>query len=128
MEYLVIMGFLTFVLIVILGLAFYYSGGIKDRIKVIQVDNFGEKIISTSESVFYHGKPSKATISIFIPEGVSEITIADDSLFVTVQLHKGVEKKAFTSEVPLQGSLTLYTGVRKIEVVAEEDAVIIGDA
>ncbi len=125
-EYLIIIGFVTFILISILGVAFYYSGGIKDKIRVVQLNNFANKIISTSESVYYYGRPSKATISVYLPENVREITISENNLFITSQTSSGLEKTSFTSKVPIEGTLSINSGIKKIEIVAEEDKATIG--
>jgi len=126
-EYLIIMGFLTFVIIGILSVAFFYSNGIKDRIKVSQMNNFANKIISTSESVFYAGYPSKATINCYLPEGVKEVYIppTNDTLIISIELSSGLTRTAFSSNVPISGSLTTNHGLKKIEIKAEEDKVVI---
>ena len=64
------MGFLTFVLISVVSIAVIYSSGTNDKIKVIQVNNFANKVLSTAESVFFYGQPSKASVSVYLPDGV----------------------------------------------------------
>ncbi|MFA5174470.1 MAG: hypothetical protein WC438_04790 [Candidatus Pacearchaeota archaeon] len=119
-EYIIIMGFVTIVIIGLLGIAFVYSGSIKDRLKMTQINNFGNKIISTAESVFYYGEPSKATISVYLPENVEQIEISENTLFITYQGSSGIDKIAFSSEVPIEGTLNSISGVKKIEIIAEE--------
>lgn len=126
-EYIIIVGFVTFVLIGILGFAYFYSGNIKDRIKIIQLNNFGNKIISTAESVFYYGNPSKATISVYLPEGVTEIDISENSLFIASYTSTGLQKSSFSSKVPIEGSISASSGIKKIEVIAEESRVSINN-
>ncbi len=129
-EYLIIMGFLTFVIIGVLGIAFFYGNSIKDRIKITQMNNFANKIISTSESVFYAGHPSKATITAYLPENVNEIIIDTDAsgesyLFISIQISSGTTKTAFSSNVPISGDLTASQGLKKIEIKAGVDEVTI---
>lgn len=126
-EYLIIIGFVTFFIISMVGIAFFYSNTIKDRIKVTQINNFANKIISSSESVFYAGKPSKATIFVYLPDNVKKIEIAGDLIF-EFQTSSGTNKVAFSSKVPLSGTLTTSPGLKKIQMEAEEDYVIISKA
>jgi uncharacterized protein (UPF0333 family) len=124
-EYLILAGFVTFILIGMLAVAFMYSNTIKDRIRLIQIENFANKVISTSESVFYSGSPSKATISIYLPEGVNQIEILENNLIVTAETSNGLTKTAFPSKVPISGNLNSAQGIKNIKVIAEQDRAVI---
>ena len=120
-EYLLMVGFITFIILGILGIAFFYSASIKDRIKIIQMNNFANKIISTSESIFYAGEPSKTTISAYLPEGVESIQInsAEDLIIISLQSNSGTSTTAFSSNVDISGSLAISSGLKRIEIKAE---------
>lgn len=124
-EYLIIMGFITFVIVAVLGLAVYYSGNIRDRIITNQLNNCANKIVSTAESVFYLGEPSKSTITCYLPDGVKNVTIFSDSVYFEIQTSSGVNKIYFDSNVPLEGEFVFTEGVRKIELRAASDRVIV---
>jgi len=124
-EYVIIVGFTTFILIGVLSLALIYSGTIKDRIKLVQVNNFANKILSTSESVFYYGEPSKATVSVVLPKGVINITILGNTLYIETQTSSGIEKNGFVSNVPITGDITTSPGIKKLVFTAEETSVSI---
>ncbi|MEM4703375.1 MAG: hypothetical protein QXP53_02740 [Candidatus Pacearchaeota archaeon] len=72
-EFALLIGFITFLLIAIIGIAYYYSGTAKTQIKVNAVDKAGKKIADTADSICYLGPPSKATIQLTIPEGVDSV-------------------------------------------------------
>lgn len=131
MEFLILMGFLTLVIIVIVGMGFYYSSTIKDRIKLSQSSNFANKIASTTETVFYAGEPSRATISAHLPEGVSSIQIIENSIVITQNLETGINIKAYHSNVPIaqnsSATLTTLPGIKNIVVVANETHAIISE-
>lgn len=127
-EYLIIVGFVTFVVMAILGIAFYYSGTMKGKIKENQITDFANKIISTSESVYYSGAPSKATISCYLPDNVKSITIGEYDLIIEFSTSSGVNKIAFSSRVPISGTLTTSQGLKKIQIEAQSDRVIISQA
>ena len=129
MELLILMGFLTFVIIGILGIGYVYSNTINDRIKSNQINGFATKIASTSETVFYSGEPSKATISAHLPKNVQDIEIIDDTIVITYRLATGQNKIAFPSDVPIienpSARLTATSGIKNIVIVANQTHAII---
>ncbi len=132
MEFLILMGFLTFVIIGILGVGYFYSNTISDRIKANQVNNFAIKIISTSETVFYAGEPSRSTVSAHLPENVQDIEIIDNAIIITYNLATGENKAAFPSNVPIienpSALMTSNSGIKKITVVANQTHAIISQS
>jgi len=121
-EFLILMGFLTFVIIGILAVGYSYSGTISDNIRSNQINNFANKIISTSETVFYAGEPSKATISVNIPDNVQDVEIVDNSVVVTYRLTSGENKVSFSSNVPiienLSAEISSGSGLKNLIVIA----------
>lgn len=124
-EYLVIMGFVTVILILILSISIFYSSSVEDQIKVTQMNNYANKIISSAESVFYSGKPSKATITAYLPKDIKEIEIVDNSLVISIQTSSGLNKRVFESNVPISGSLTISRGLKTIKIEAQETEAVI---
>jgi len=128
LEYLIIVGFVSFVIIGILGIALIYSGSVKDRIKLTQLENFANKVVTGAESVFYSGEPSKITISAYLPENVEEITISDYSLIFSIQTNSGVTRVMYTSKVPVTGIISTNSGLKRIQITAEETRAVITQA
>ncbi|MCH7568388.1 MAG: hypothetical protein IIA87_03120 [Nanoarchaeota archaeon] len=126
-EYLIVVGFVTFLIVGILGVAFFYASGIRDEIKINQLNNFANKIISSSESVFYAGSPSKVTINAYLPAGVKVIEITSSELIFDIEISSGLNRISFSSNVPLddtQGSsLSVSEGLKRIEIAAQLDRV-----
>jgi len=134
-EYMIIVGFITFIIVAVMGVALFYSGSIRDRIRLTQVTNCANKIISTAESVFYAGKPSRATITCYLPDNVVDIEVdeSEQSLIISIQTYSGVSVTAFTSNVPISGAVqsetsTKIAGVKKIKIEAEDDRAFISPA
>ena len=129
MEFLILMGFLTFVIIGILAIGYFYSGTTNDRIKSSQISSFTNKIISTSETVFYAGEPSKATISARLPEGIQDIEIINNTIVVTYYLTTGQNKISFSSNVPiaedLTGEVSSSSGIKNFIIVANSTHAVI---
>lgn len=130
MEYLIIMGFITFIIIGIMGLAMVYTGSVKDRIKTNQITSFADKIISTSEAVFYKGSPSKATIETYLPENINEISIQENSLVINISTSTGINILSFKSNVPIQltGSINPNQGIKNIIIQANENTITISQS
>jgi|SRR3989344_1197778 len=124
-EYLIIVGFITFVVISVLGLAYVYVAQVKDTIKINQIENFANKIISSSESIFYAGEPSTVTITGYIPSGVTNIQVNGKEIIFTVQTRSGTNVMSFASKVTIEGTISPSSGVKKLQLVAREDKVTI---
>lgn len=123
------MGFLTFVIIAIVGTGFYYSTTINDRIRSSEISNYANKITSTSEMVFYSGEPSKSTISAYLPDGITNIEIIENNVVITYSLSSGQNTIAYESMVPIVedsiNRLSIISGVKSIEIVANETHAVI---
>lgn len=124
-EYLIIVGFVTFVVIAILGIALTYTAQIKDTIKMTHIENFANKLISSSESIFFAGEPSRIEITGYIPEGVTDIQIIGKEVVFNVSTSSGDNVRAFTSKVDLEGTISPSSGVKKLQLTAKEDKVVI---
>jgi uncharacterized protein (UPF0333 family) len=126
-EYLIVVGFVVFVLIGILGVAVFYSGGISDKIKVDQVRNFAVKVISSSEQVYYSGEPSKVVINAYLPSGVTGLDIIENSLVFNISTNSGDTRIAFGSDVDISGSLSYSGGVKRISVSSTSSGVVLSE-
>ena len=124
-EYLIVVGFIVFFAIIILGLAMFYSNQINSTMKIKQVEQFARKVISSAESVYYAGEPSKSTISIYLPEGISQIQILQREIFVAFRTDTGENRVSYLSNVPLEGNLSISSGVKRITIIALSDRVSI---
>ena len=124
-EYMIIVGFVTFAIMSVLVLAYFYSNSIKDRISQNQIELFANKIIRSAESVFYSGEPSKATIPIYIPDNVISIEVANYEIFVSARNPFGITKSSFSSKVPLTGTVSASSGSKKIIITAESNSVLL---
>jgi uncharacterized protein (UPF0333 family) len=107
-EYLIVLGFATFAITGIIALAFYYINSTSDTMTSNHIKNFADSIISSSESVYFAGPPSKMTIQPYLPKGVKAIETIDDPvgsnkyyLVITYQTSSGENKIGFPSKVPL---------------------------
>lgn len=124
-EYLILIAFIVFIVIGILGAAFVYTSSVQDRIKFNQLANFANKIIGSAEAVFYSGEPSQATISVYLPAGVNSVEINGNEIIFTIQTSSGINKVSYSSNVFLVGSITNSEGVKRIQILAQESKVVL---
>lgn len=133
-EYIIIVGFISFAVLGILAIAYYYSGSTQDKIVDTQIESLGEKITRSAESVFYSGAPSQATIFVYVPDSINSISVGSDGkeLIINSNSHSGVNIRSFTSIVALEidsstrnnpGFVT--KGTKKLRLVAESNKVVI---
>ncbi len=126
-EYLIVVAFITFLILSTLALGLFYSSQIKDRIKIDQLQNFANKVILSSESVFYSGEPSKNTITAYLPAGIEDVEIYSSEIVFNITTSTGVTIISFSSKVPLEGSLGSSEGVKRIVIAAQSDKVMISE-
>lgn len=122
-EYVIIMGFVVFAIIGIMTVALIYSLNIRDRIKNNEIEGCIDKIVTTAESVYYSGKPSRATIKCFMPEGIDLVNITSKEIILYRQSSSGVNIRSFPSNVPLYEKNFTLVGVRRIKIEALDNNV-----
>lgn len=124
-EYIIVLGFVTFAIISILIIASFYSEMSRDQIRVTQAESFAKRLISSAESVFYAGPPSRATVLAYLPEGITEIYISSNDIIISMGTSSGNVKMAFSSNVPISGSISTSPGLKKIKLEAGSETVLL---
>ena len=122
-EYMIVVGFIVFFVLLILGAALIYSSQIDDSIKTRQIEQFAGKIISSAESVKYAGEPSMSTISVYLPSNVRGIQIAGREIAIDFVTSSGLNRVSYLSKVTMIGGISSVYGVKKIRVAALQDSV-----
>lgn len=127
LEYLMVVGFVVFVVILLLGLAIFYTATAQDSIALNQLTNFANKILNSAETVYFAGEPSRLTITTYLPEGVNEFSIQENSLVFNISTSSGITLTVFPSSVPLDTSSTfnLVEGVKRLQIVATSSNVLV---
>ncbi len=126
-EYLIVVGFVTFAIVSILAFSLFYSNKINDEIRFNQAESFAVNLINSAESVFFAGEPSKSTKYLYLPEGVEEITISNYTLIMKILSSSGDNVRAFSSDVPMNGTINPGQGSRKIILEAKTNFVQISE-
>ncbi len=120
LEYLIVVGFVVFIVILLLGLAVFYTSTARDSMSFNQLNNFANKLLNSAETVYFAGEPSKLTITAYLPEGVSSFEILENSLVFNMTTNSGNNIISYPSKVPLDLSSTFsFTGgVKRMKIVA----------
>ncbi len=124
-EYLIMVGFVIFLVMGILAAGLISTSQLKNRIIINQVNNAMNKIIQSAESVFYAGEPSRVKISIYLPSGVKSLSIQNKTIIVQIQTDSGVNIVSYSSAVTLEGSIPVSEGIKKIKLQATPTKVLI---
>ncbi len=122
-EYLIIVGFVTFLVISIFLIAYIYTGNLQNKIKTNQLETFGNKVVTTAETIFYSGEPSKTTLEVYLPAGVTNITISGNNLIITYMAGASRGIRAYESKVNMTGSINPGPGIKKLSLEAKSDHV-----
>ena len=126
-EYLIVVSFVTFVVLSILGIAVFYTTQIQDKVKFDEIDKSARKIVFAAETTFFDGEPAKSTIDVYLPVGITDISITNDNLVFTVDSDSGQNILAYKSSVPIQGSISPSSGLKKIQLTAGPSSVTIAE-
>lgn len=119
-EYMSVVGIATIVAISLLGVAHYYSRQTEVTINANQVDRIAKQIVDTAESLYYYGEPSRATIKVYIPDGINSVNISGQELSFKFMTQAGEADMFYTSTVNLQGDIDTSYGLRHIHIEAKE--------
>jgi hypothetical protein len=126
-EYMILIGFITFAILSILTFSIIYSGQLKDEIRLNQVENFAIQLINSAESVFFAGAPSKTTIRLYLPDGVDLIEMdSTDYIIISTTTSSGINKASYKSKVPIiiDDMIPLGEGTRSLELEAQSDNIL----
>ena len=124
-EYLILISFVTFVVLAALGVAFFYAGGIRDSLRSSQIESFSDKLNSLAESVYYSGEPSTTMMKGYLPSGIEGIVISGKDIIFNVTYEGGVSVTAYSANVNLNGTISPASGVKRIQLTARDNDVLI---
>jgi len=120
MEFMTIMGFVTFVALTMLIVSQFYQREVETQVETNQVDHLARKLIESAESVYYLGEPSKTTINANMPSHIDSVTIGSNEITFKVRVGGGKTSDInYQSNVNLTGSISNTPGLKKISVEAK---------
>ncbi len=126
-EYLILVGFISFLVISILGFSLFYTSSVQDSLRFSNIAQFSNKVLTSAESVFYAGEPSRTPITAYLPSGVTSLDVLDNELVFYLETSSGPAVVSYRSNVPLQGSISHREGVKRLTLEAKQTFVLISE-
>jgi len=127
MEYLMMMGLITIIIIPTTFLFYSYASESAEDIDKAQIDKFARDLITTAETVYYLGYPSRIVIKERLPNTVESISVVQDPvsgiylLIVDVRTQDGISTQSYPTAVNILGVFgeeTITAGIKTIRVEA----------
>jgi len=134
-EYLIVVGFVVFVVIAMLTIAFFYAANTRDRITLTRANALGEEVASAAALVGSQGHPSLTTFNIVVPNSLQKAVITTDSgnsfVVLTVTTSGGENILSIDIGVETQGNATgefmigpLNSGNRILKAFAQSNGIV----
>jgi hypothetical protein len=116
------MSIFSIVLLLTLTLTIY-SGEItvrnREDMRVSNAITTVQKIAEAANIVSTQGRPSKITLSVYIPEEIQMVNISGKTVLMKVRVANGISDVFASSKSDLQGSISNRSGTRNIKIIAE---------
>jgi uncharacterized protein (UPF0333 family) len=127
MEYLLITGFVFLILAAILVVAYSQTSMFNRDVTASQIQKVGNQLVDAANSVYYVGPPARKTLTLYFPELINNITIANQTILFTVQGNGGVYEYAVFASTNMTGTLRPFSGIHVITIEAQSTIVNITD-
>ncbi len=130
MEYIMIAGLVALVIIPTTFIFYRYASDSAEEIDRAQIDKLGRDIVSTAETVYYLGEPSRIVISERLPKNVRNISVEQDPatgtyLFEISVSHGGtISVFSFPTKVNIFSAFSsedFNAGVKNVRIEAKKD-------
>ena len=122
-EYMFILGFATIITLPLLIVYYNYSADSTEAIAASQALSIARKIVDSSESVYYLGKPSQTTLKFNFPENIIATNLSNKEVVIKIKTRKGLSDIIQVSSVNISGSLPTSSGLHIITVQAQDNYV-----
>ena len=125
-EFLTIFGFIFLMTVPLIVIFFDQMGAIEDSIAQTHLRNLAIKIADKSESVYYLGQPSRASIKAYLPRRLESIEILDREIRFNIMNRNGNISQIYAvSGVNMSGNISKEYGVHYIDIEAADGYVVI---
>ena len=125
MEYMLVVGFMFLLLTPLLILYATTRQDTTDSLSEGQVIRAGNTIRDVAERVYFAGDPSQETVTITLPETLTDARIDNRSMIFTLVGARGNYDVAITGLAPLNGTLPATAGRHVVVLRAVNGTVII---
>jgi len=116
MEYLVIVGFITVMVIPMILIFYSYADRTEDQIISNQVQKIALKISDSAEAMYYLGEPSRTRVRSYFPKSINNISIGNNEITFIVRTKNGLDHIVIYTPIPVQGTLNTHSGYHNINI------------
>lgn len=115
-----IMGFATLMVLPLLLIYYTYSSDSKDAVGTGQAMQIARKIVDSSDSVYYLGRPSQTTLKLNFPESIQSTNISGKEVIFKMRTNQGIAEIVQIASVNMSGTLPKSPGIHIITIKAED--------
>ena len=119
-EYMLVMGFASVMAIPLLLIYYTYTSDSSDAVATSQAMQIARKIVDSSESVYYLGKPSQTTLKLNFPDRIKSTKLDNYEILFNVSTKYGIAEIVQVSSVNITGNLPTTQGIHIITVKADD--------
>ena len=119
-EYMLVMGFATLMTIPLLLIYYTYSADSSDTVATSQALQIARRIVDSSESVYYLGKPSQTMLKLNFPDKIKAAKMENHEVIFNLSTTHGIAEIVQVSAVNISGNLPTSRGIHIITIKAEE--------
>ena len=119
-EYMLVMGFAALMTIPLLLIYYTYSADTADSVAISQSMQIARKIVDSSESVYYLGKPSQTTLKVNFPDRIQSANLSNREVWFKVKTQNGLTDVVQVSAVNMSGALSISSGIHVITIKADD--------
>ena len=118
-EYFAIVGMVLVFLIPLWMYAASLHQQTGTELSLTYAENTVKQIADTASLVYSQGPPAKVSIKIYIPDGVENVSIINETIIFNMSTPYGYTDVFATSDAPLNGSLPTDEGYYTIKIEAK---------
>ena len=119
-EYMFVMGFAALMTLPLLIIYYTYSSDSANSVATSQALQIARKIVDSSESVYYLGKPSQTTLKLSFPDRIQSINLSNKEVVFKIKTTKGIAEIVQVADVNMSGSLPTTQGLHVLTVAAQD--------
>lgn len=119
-EYMLVMGFATVMALPLLLIYYTYTSDSSDSVAGSQAMQIARKIVDSSESVYYLGKPSQTTLKINFPDKIQSVNLSNREVAFKVRTQSGITDIVQVSAVNMSGTLPTSQGIHVLTIKADD--------
>ena len=119
-EYMLVMGFAALMTLPLLLIYYTYSADSTEFVATSQAMQIARKVVDSSESVYFLGKPSQTTLKLYFPDGIKSTNLSSREVVLKVKIRNGIAEIVQVSSVNMSGNLPTTQGIHIVTLKAQD--------